>query len=347
MAYNVQIAETDFEFDVEPGETVLDAAERQGFALPYSCRKGVCNTCKGGLTSGDVGVRGKGDVSGPATGVLLCQARPQSDITISPSSVEKVDPIRRRTVPARIRRKELVAADVVRLSLRFPIGTRVPFSAGQYLRVTLGQGMTRNYSMANAPRKNDGCELHIRVIDGGRFSQQALGALGTGDVLTVEMPFGTFGVDRSLQRPAILLAGGTGYAPIRSVIEAQVDEHTRRPLHLYWGARNRDGLYDLDRLTELAKRHDWFTFTPVLSEPDEGWTGRTGLVHRAALADHPDLSAHEVYACGAPAMIDAAEAEFCSDGNLDPAAFHADAFLATEEPVPASAAQPTSEDNSS
>jgi CDP-4-dehydro-6-deoxyglucose reductase/3-phenylpropionate/trans-cinnamate dioxygenase ferredoxin reductase subunit len=332
MAYKVQIVDTEFAFDIEPGETVLDAAERQGFALPYSCRKGVCHSCRGELVAGDVGVRGQGDVSGPAQGVLLCQARAQSDIRIVPRSVERIDPISRKTVRARIRRKEHVAPDVIRLFLRFPIGTRVPFEAGQYLRVSFGDGQTRNYSIANAPRRNDGCELHIRVIKGGRFSQKVLDTLGPGDVLNVELPFGTFGVNRTLSKPAILLAGGTGYAPLKSVIEAQDDEGTRRPLHLYWGARSREGLYDLDRLADMAERYHWFSFTPVLSETGPGWRGRKGLVHRAVLRDYPDLSAYDVYACGAPAMIDAAEADFRAEGNLSPAAFHSDAFLTTEGP---------------
>ncbi|MGR3363052.1 MAG: 2Fe-2S iron-sulfur cluster-binding protein [Maritimibacter harenae] len=332
MAYNVEIADTDFTFDVEAGETVLDAAERQGLALPYSCRKGVCNTCMGRIVEGHAGLRGKGDVSGPADNVMFCQARPQSDLTIAPASVEKVDPVRRKTVSARIRRKRQIAPDVVQLSLRFPIGTRVPFEAGQYLRVTFGDGQTRNYSMANPPRKNDGCELHVRVIPGGRFSDHALRDIGPGDHLEVELPFGTFGVDRDGDRPAILLAGGTGYAPIRSVIAAQIDTHTTRPLHLFWGARSGAGLYELAWLEDLAATAPWFTFTPVVSDDDAAWTGKRGLVHQAVLDHYGDLSGHEVYACGAPGMIDAARDAFVGTAGLPTDRFHADAFLPTEGP---------------
>ncbi len=333
MAYSVKIAETDFEFDVQAGETLLDAAERQGLAMPYSCRKGVCNTCLGDLVTGDAGVRGRGDITGPVKKVKFCQTKPQSDLLIAPKSVEKVDPIRRRKLHARIRRKDWIAADVVRLSLRFPIGTRVPFTAGQYLRVFFGDGLSRNYSLANAPRKNDGCELHIRVIEGGKFSDDALHALAQDDWLEIELPFGTFGVDLDGTRPAILVAGGTGYAPIRSVIEDQIATHSTRPLHLFWGARHRDGLYDLDRLTQLAASAPWFSFTPVLSEDEADWRGETGLVHEAVLGAYPDLSDHEVYACGAPAMIDAAEAAFTAVPGLPADRFHADAFLTTEGPA--------------
>ena len=330
MAYSVSIADTDFEFDVEPGETILDAAERQGLALPYSCRKGVCNTCVGRLLKGDVGLRGKGDVSGPSDNVMFCQARPQSDVSIAPKAVEKVDPIRRKTVSARVWRKEQIAPDVVRLLLRFPIGTRVPFEAGQYLRVSFGDGLTRNYSMANSPLKNDGCELHIRVIPGGRFSDGALRQKAPGDCLDVELPFGTFGVEPSSDRPAVLVAGGTGYAPMKSVIEAQISQYTSRPLHLFWGARTSDGLYDRQRLEKLANSMPWFNFTPVVSDDDTGWQGATGLVHEAVLQRYPDLAGHEVYACGAPAMIEAAQAEFVGSARLREQRFHSDAFLTTE-----------------
>lgn len=330
MPYSIDVEGTEHEFEVEPGETLLDAAERQGLALPYSCRKGVCNTCRGRLVAGNAGVRGKGDVTGPADGVLFCQTRPQSDLTIAPSAIHKVDPVSRKTVQARIRSKAHVAPDVVRLTLRFPIGTRVPFEAGQYLRVTFDQGQTRNFSMANAPRRNDGCELHIRIVPGGRFSERALADLQEGDTLEVELPFGNFAVDRTSQVPAILLAGGTGFAPIASIVRAQIADHTRRPMHLYWGARTEEGLYDLGTARKWEAAHDWLRLTPVLSEPGPGWNGRTGLVHEAVLADRPDLSGVEVFACGAPGMIEAAERDFTGRGGLSPDAFLADAFVATE-----------------
>ncbi len=329
MAYSVTIEDTPHSFEVEPGETLLDAAERQGLALPYSCRKGVCDTCAGRIVSGDAGVRGT-DITGPAEDVLLCQAKAQSDLCIAPASVSVVDPVRRRTLEARIRRKRQVAPDVVQLSLRYDIGTRVPFAPGQYLRVTFGEGETRNFSLANAPRRNDGCELHIRVIPGGRFSDGELSRLEPGDRLTVELPFGTFGVDLNSDVPAILLAGSTGYAPLKSVLEAQIEGHTRRPMHLYWGAREAGGLYALDQLRGWEAAHDWLTVTPVVSDPGPDWTGRRGLVHEAVLEDHPSLAGHEVYACGAPGLIEAAERDFTARGGLPPDALHIDAFVSTQ-----------------
>jgi NAD(P)H-flavin reductase/ferredoxin len=332
MSYKVTILGTSYAFDVEPGEMLLDAAERQGLALPYSCRKGVCDTCAGAIVSGDAGVRGK-DVSGPAKGVLLCQTKAQSDLCIDPASIEKVEPVRRRTVSARIRCKKLLAPDVIQLSLRFPIGTRVPFQPGQYLRVIFGDGETRNFSIANAPHRNDGCELHIRVFPGGSFSDVELSKLSAGDILEVELPFGTFGVECSTQTPAILLAGGTGYAPLNSVIEAQISQHTTRPMHLYLGARTAQGLYPLDALRKWEARFDWLTVTPVVSETDGSWTGRIGPVHSAVLNDHPDLSGFEVYACGAPGMIEAAEKAFLGHGCLARAALHTDSFVTTQLPT--------------
>ncbi len=335
MTHHVDVADTGISFPCEPGETVLDAAERAGYAIPYSCRKGVCSTCEGGLTSGRAEVRGRGTAEGPATGVLLCQARPCSDLRIVPRRItERGQPIR-RTVTAKVHHVSRPAADVVVLRLRLPTGQRVKFTAGQYLKVFLPDGDSRNYSLADPPHRNDSVLLHIRVVPGGRFSEGVLADLAKGDRLVVQLPYGEFSVDAESDRPALLVATGTGFAPVKSIMEDRIKRGTERPVHLYWGGRGEGDLYARDLAADWAARAPWFTFTPVLSQPDSGWTGRTGRVHRAVLEDHPDLSSHEVYVCGSPAMTAAAREDFVGLGRLPPDRFHCDAFVPSGEPVSA------------
>ncbi|MES4889664.1 2Fe-2S iron-sulfur cluster-binding protein [Streptomyces sp. NPDC096012] len=334
MTYQVDVTGTGISFPCEPGETVLDAAERAGYAIPYSCRKGVCSTCEGALTSGRAETRGQGTAEGPAEAVLLCQARPRSDLGIAPRRIARRGAPERRTVTAKVQRVTRPAADVVALQLRLPTGLRAKFTAGQYLKVLLPDGDSRNYSMANPPHQNDSVHLHIRVVPGGRFSEGVLAALGKGDRLTVELPYGEFSVDPASDVPAILVATGTGFAPVKSIVEDQVRRRLDRPVHLYWGGRREEDLYLRDLAAGWADRLPWFGFTPVLSEPGPGWAGRTGWVHRAVLEDHPDLTRHEVYACGSPMMTDAARKDFVDLGGLAPERFHCDAFVPSGEPAP-------------
>jgi NAD(P)H-flavin reductase/ferredoxin len=333
--HDVRVADTEIVFGCEPGETVLDAAERAGFALPYSCRKGVCSTCEGGLAAGSADVRGRGRIAGPSDGVLLCQARPCSDLEIAPTRITRREAQARRTVPAKIHKISCPAPDVAVIQLRFPAGVRARFRAGQYLTVALPDGDTRNYSMANPPHQNDGALLHVRRVPGGRFSGAILDDLVKGDTLQVELPFGEFVLDHDSDRPVVLVATGTGFAPVKSIVEDQIKRGGTRPLHLYWGARRAEELYQAELPARWAARYDWFSFTPVLSRPGGEWAGRTGRVHRAVLADHPNLRGHEVYACGNPDMTSAARAEFVGEAGLAPDRFLCDAFVASGDPAAA------------
>jgi NAD(P)H-flavin reductase/ferredoxin len=335
MTYRIDVVDTGISFPCEPGETVLDAAERAGYAIPYSCRKGVCSTCEGELAVGRAEVRGRGPAEGPAAGVLLCRTRPCSDLGIAPRRIDRRGQPDRKTVTAKVHRITRPAADVVALHLRLPTGQRARFRAGQYLRVLLPDGDSRNYSMANPPHQNDTVLLHIRVVPGGRFSEGVLAGLEKGDRLTVELPYGEFSIDAESDGPAVLLATGTGFAPVKSIVEDQIKRRAERPMHLYWGARREEDLYLHDLATGWAARAPWFTYTPVLSQPGPGWTGRTGWVHRAALEDHPDLGGHEVYACGSPAMTSAAQEDLVLRGGLSPDRFFCDAFVPSGEPVTA------------
>jgi NAD(P)H-flavin reductase/ferredoxin len=322
--YAVSVAGAEIAFPCAAGETVLEAAERAGFSLPYSCRKGVCSTCEGALVSGSAAVRGQGAMTGPAEGVRLCQARPRSDLVIAPHRIGVLDAMPRKTLTARVHRVLRPSDDVTVLKLRFPNGVRARFKAGQYLKVLLEDGDSRNYSLANAPHANDGAEIHVRHVPGGRFSQAAR-ALEPGAMLRVELAHGECSLQAEDIRPVILAVTGTGLAPAKSIIEDLIRRGARRPVHLYWGGRTAADLYMADQMAALADRADWLSFTPVLSRPGAGWAGRIGHVQQAALADHRDLSGFTVHACGNPAMVDAARAAFRAAG-LDPAAFYCDPF---------------------
>jgi CDP-4-dehydro-6-deoxyglucose reductase/3-phenylpropionate/trans-cinnamate dioxygenase ferredoxin reductase subunit len=326
MTFTVRVADSEISFPCEPREFVLDAAERAGYSMPSSCRKGACNTCEAGLLAGEVEQRGRGRRTARDGLALMCRSQPHADLTIRPKRFERIDIFRRKTITARIYRLARPAPDVTMLTLRFPIGLRAPFKAGQYLQVIMDDGDRRNFSMANAARDNDGAELHIRHVPSGKFSVATLSRLSVGDPLEVELPFGDFHL-RASERPVFLLASGTGFAPIKSIIETAIHAGNHRPMHLYWGARTREDMYLAELPAKWAARLPWFSFTAVLSELSSSWTGRTGLVHDAVREDHNDLSGADVYACGNPLMVNAAQAHFMAGHGLPEAQFFADAFV--------------------
>jgi NAD(P)H-flavin reductase/ferredoxin len=333
MTFTVRVAKSEITFPCEPREFVLDAAERAGYSMPSSCRKGVCRTCEAGLTAGEVEQRGLGRRTPKDGASLMCRAQPRSDLTIRPRRFERIDIFRRKTITTKIFRLARPTPDVTILTLRFPIGLRAPFKAGQYLQVVMDDGDRRNFSMANAARDNDGAELHIRHVPDGKFSMKVLSKLSIGDPLQIEAPYGQFYLRASV-RPIVLLASGTGFAPIKSIIETSVHVGHSRPMHLYWGARRREDLYLAELPARWAQRLPWFSFTPVLSEPPPSWTGRTGLVHNVVREDFKDLSGTEVYACGNPLMVTAAQREFAASHGLPDEQFFADAFVESGPSAP-------------
>ncbi len=326
MTFDIRIVSADIAFTCAAGETVLDAAERAGYSIPYSCRKGVCSTCAGFLSEGTVAVRQQ-HVSGPREGVLLCQAKPLSALTIKPGRIEKRDPLARERIRASVFRLHRPAPDVIILRLRFPAGVRAKFRAGQYLRVIMADGNSRNFSMANPPLESDGAELHIRHVPGGRFSEKVLAALTKGDKLDVEIPYGEFFFREDAAKTSVFVATGTGFAPIKSIIQDMIKRGIRGPARLYWGARSEADIYLPALLATWQAQADWLKIVPVLSEPDADWQGRRGLVHSAVLQDLPDLSLCRVYACGNPLMINAARRDFTRTGGLPADQFYADPFV--------------------
>ncbi|MCX7311478.1 MAG: 2Fe-2S iron-sulfur cluster-binding protein [Alphaproteobacteria bacterium] len=330
MTFQIAVAETEYRFPCEPNESVLDAAQRAGLEVPFSCRKGVCGTCKGKVIEGEVRAFA-GDALGAAERaaghVLFCNARPRSDLVIAPRSISKADPFARKTVTARVFRLQKLAGDVMLVHLRFPAGIRVKFKAGQHLNLILDNGERRDFSMANPPRESDGAQLHIRHVPGGAFTTYVFEKLQRGDLLKLEVPFGDFTLSDS-GKPIVFVAGSTGFAPIRSIIEDMLIRNIRREMTLYWGARTRSGLYS-ELPHRWAKDNPHFKYVPVISDAPEPGI-RHNLVHRAVLEDHPSLAGFEAYVCGVPVMTQAAQREFLAAG-LPAEAFFADAFVTRAE----------------
>lgn len=332
MSFQISLQPGGQPFPIEPGQTVLEAALQAGYVVPYGCRDGACGACKARILSGTVE---QGTVSDSALSAsertqglaLLCRAHPTSDLEIEVRSLQRAGDLPIKKMPCRVQSLEFAAPDVAVLKVKLPASEPFRFRAGQYIDFLLDGGRRRSFSIANPPAAADHLELHIRRIDRGRFTGHVFEQMKPRDILRFEGPLGSFGFSGG-DAPAVLIAGGTGFAPIKSMVEDLIAAGRPRPLTLYWGARRRDGLY----MDEIARSWEQalpgFRYVPVLSEAEgeDGWTGRTGLVHHAVMADLPDLSSHEVYACGAPAMIDAARADLVRECGLAPDAFFADAF---------------------
>ncbi|MDZ7748219.1 MAG: CDP-6-deoxy-delta-3,4-glucoseen reductase [Halofilum sp. (in: g-proteobacteria)] len=321
MGHRVTLRPSGHAFDVEAGESILDAALRHGYSLPYGCRNGTCAACEGELLAGDVEYPGGPppaltDQAAAAGRVILCQAQPSADTEVEVHEVDEARDIVVRTLPVRVAEIEPLAHDVTRLRLRLPAAERLQFLAGQYIDLLLKDGRRRSFSLANPPHDDDLLELHVRRVPGGRFSDELLSDMRPKALLRFEGPLGSFFLREDSGRPIVLVAGGTGFAPIKSIVEHALARGIERPMHLFWGVRARRDLY----LGELARRwageHAHIDFTPVLSEPgpDDDWDGETGFVHDAVLRAHPDLSGHQVYMSGPPPMIDAGRNAFRAAG---------------------------------
>ncbi len=337
----VRIEPSGHEFEAAHGETLLEAALREGFHLPYSCRNGACGTCKGRILSGTVShkpyeakaLSGAEKAAGLA---LLCRAVPEGPVVIEAREIGVAKDIIIKTLPCRVARMERLAPDVMRLFLKLPQNDRLQYLAGQYIDILLRDGRRRSYSIANAPSADEFLELHIRHVPGGLFSGPVFTSMQERALLRFEGPLGTFFLRDDSDKPAILMAAGTGFAPIKAIVEQCLSAGSSRPLYLYWGARTRGDLYLHDLALGWAARHPHIRYTPVLSRPGagEGWDGRTGYVQEAIAADWPDLSGFEVYGSGPPRMIEAAKGVLAQKG-LPAEAFYYDAFEYAKDIVPA------------
>jgi CDP-4-dehydro-6-deoxyglucose reductase len=338
MTCRVTIKPSDHVFDVEPDETLLQAALRQGFPLPYGCRDGACGSCKGKILAGTVDYgryqsTALSEADRDAGFALFCQARPLSDLLIESREVGAVRDIPIKTLPCRVQRLERLAPDVMALYLRLPANERLQFLAGQYIEILTREGKRRAFSMANAPHDDEFLQLHLRHYAGGNFTEYVFTRMKEREILRFEGPFGTFFLREDSDKPIIFLASGTGFAPIKGMLEHAFHRGIDRPMVLYWGARTRPDLY-LDALPrQWAQTHPNFRYVPVLSEarPEDEWTGRTGFVHRAVMEDQTDLSGYHVYSCGAPVMVEAAHRDFTTQCALPEEAFFSDAFTSASD----------------
>jgi CDP-4-dehydro-6-deoxyglucose reductase len=335
MPFQITIEPSGHVCHAESDQSILQAALDAGLTLPYGCRNGACGACKGRVLRGSVD-HGEAQATAltaaeRAAGLaLFCCATPQSDIAVECHEVAAEGDIPVRTMPCRVQKMERLADDVMVLHLKLPANERLQFLAGQYIEILLKDGRRRAFSLANAPHQDDTLQLHVRLIPGGEFTSHVFAGMEERAILRFEGPHGHFYLredDGGEARPIILLAGGTGFAPIKAIVEHAIHHHLDRPMTLYWGARHRAGLYLPDLPRRWVAEHANFHYVPVLSEamPADAWEGRTGLVHQAVLADFADLSGHDVYACGAPQMIEAAQRDFVARG-LPAQRFFADAF---------------------
>jgi CDP-4-dehydro-6-deoxyglucose reductase len=332
MSYQITVQPSGRQFTAEADETLLDAALRQGLTMPYGCKDGACGACKGHVQSGSVD-HGKAqahalkDDEKAAGMTLYCCAKPQSDLVIECKQITSGAQIPVKTLPARIEKLERLAPDVIELQLRLPASERLQFLAGQYIDILLKDGKKRSFSLANAPHDDALLQLHIRHVPGGVFTDQVFSTMKVRDILRFNGPHGSFYLREDSAKPMILLAGGTGFAPIKAIVEHAIAENCQRPMFIYWGAKAKVDLYQNVLPEKWAAEHGHIRYVPVLSEPaaDDAWAGRSGLVHQVVLADFPDLAGYQVYACGAPVMIEAAKRDFMGQG-LPEDEFFADAF---------------------
>jgi CDP-4-dehydro-6-deoxyglucose reductase len=332
--HRVTLQPSGLQFEVAEGESVLAAALRQGYVLPYGCKNGACGSCKGRLVEGelDYGVYQKKALTDEEKlqgKALFCQAKPLTDITIEARTIGAAKDIQVKMLPCRVQKLERAADDVMVLQLKLPANERLQFLAGQYIEFLLKDGSRRSFSMANAPHDDELIQLHVRHVAGGQFTDHVFGKMKERDILRMEGPLGTFFLREDSDKPIVFVASGTGFAPIKSVIEHALHKGIRRPMVLYWGGRRPKDLYMGGLAEKWAAEHPGqFQYVPVVSDalPEDQWAGRTGFVHRAVMQDFRDLSMHQVYACGVPIMVDSARKDFVEKCGLPELEFYADSF---------------------
>ncbi len=337
MPFSIAVQPSGHQFSAETNDSILGAALRAGIHLPYGCKNGACGSCRGKVLEGRVkhgphsssALHPDDEAKGFA---LFCCAHPETDCVIEAREVKGAGDIQARKLPFRVAALERVAPDVIIVRLQLPANDKLQYLAGQYVEIILKDGKRRSYSMASAPHLAEQLELHIRHLPGGVFTDHVFGVGATTikdrDILRFEGPFGNFFLREDSDKPMIFLASGTGFAPIKAVIEYAQLKNVQRPMTLYWGGRRPQDLY----LNELAKSWETqlpnFRYVPVISDalPEDAWTGRRGFVHRAVMEDFADLSGHQVYACGAPIVVNSAKHDFIDQCGLPEEEFFADSF---------------------
>ncbi|NRB71065.1 MAG: CDP-6-deoxy-delta-3,4-glucoseen reductase [Xanthomonadales bacterium] len=339
--FTVKIAGSERSFSVRDDETLLEGALRQGVMLPYSCKNGTCGSCKGTVLSGSVNyphhpaqALEPGDAEVGLA--LLCQAVPCSDLVLEVREIEAVRDIPVLKLPARVAEKSLLADNVVKLVLKLPRAQRLQFLAGQYIDILLPEGKRRAFSIASSPAREGEIELHVRHVEGGGFTGWVFHEMEPRAILRLEGPLGTFFVRHDEpKRPMIMMGGGTGFAPLKSMIEDLLAHGDTRPLHLFWGARTQEELYQEDLIEQWVAEHDHITYTSAVSDQcdERPQKGFAGFVHEAVLHAYDDLTTHDVYMSGPPAMIDAARHAFVEHGCREDRLFYDSFEFGSDVPV--------------
>jgi CDP-4-dehydro-6-deoxyglucose reductase len=333
MTFQITVQPSGHHFDCEADETVLAAAIRAGVGLPYGCKNGACGSCKGKVVEGSVEhkphqERALSEQEKTQGFSLFCCAVPDGDLVIEAREVSGSSEYPVRKMPTRVQAINKAAPDVAIITLQLPANEALAYRAGQYIEFLLKDGKRRAYSLATAPSFGGPLELHVRHLPGGVFTDHVFGTMKERDILRFEGPLGTFFLREDTEKPIVLLASGTGFAPVKALVEHMIHLKSERPVSLYWGGRRPQDLYMNELCEQWAKTLPNFRYVPVISDalPEDGWQGRTGFVHEAVMQDTPDLSGHQVYACGAPVMVDAARSDYAAKCGLPADEFFADAF---------------------
>ena len=336
--FTVTVEPSGTAFSANADETILAAGIRQGVGLPYGCKDGACGSCKCKMVSGQVVhanfQRKALSVEDEAANfVLTCCATAQSDIVLESRQVTPAGALPIKKMPTRVSSLVKKSADVVVMHLQLPANDAFAFRAGQYIEFILRDGARRSYSMANAPHIGPGLELHIRHMPGGRFTDLVFGSMKEKDILRIEGPFGSFFLREDSDKPMVFLASGTGFAPLKALLEHMQHCGITRPTTLYWGGRRPSDLYMDDWVRAQLANMPHLRYVPVVSDalPEDQWTGRTGFVHLAVLQDFPDLSGHQVYACGAPIVVESARSAFSAQAGLPADEYFADSFTSAAD----------------
>ncbi|WP_417321072.1 CDP-6-deoxy-delta-3,4-glucoseen reductase [Emcibacter sp.] len=336
MPFEVTLQPSGKQFTVQEGTSILEAGHDADIALPYSCRAGACRTCRGRIVEGQIDHGHVHPTYLPLEEreqgyALLCQAQPLSNLVIEVQELDIMGSIRSRVCPGRVKEMRRVTPDVMIVRIKLPMNEDVMFLAGQFVEFVLANGERRAYSIASAPSIGGvtSIELHVRHTPGGLFTDYVFDGMKVHDLVRMELPQGTFFLREDSDKPLVLLASGTGFAPIKSILQYAQQKQIKRPMTFYWGGRTRADLYEMDWVERYASENEGFQFIPVVSDatPACGWSGRTGFVHRAVMEDFPDLSKHQVYACGAPIVIESAKRDFAEQCSLPLQEFFADSFL--------------------
>ena len=341
MTFQITVEPSGRAFSAHPDETILAAGIRQGISLPYGCKDGACGSCKCRKVSGSV-VHGEHQAKAlsaeeEAAGfVLTCCATASSDLVLESRQVTAADALPIKKLPVRVSSLTRASHDVMVVRLQLPANDSFRYNAGQYIEFLLKDGSRRAYSMATAPHQQataPAMELHIRHMPGGKFTDHVFGAMKEKEILRIEGPFGSFYLREDSDKPIVLLASGTGFAPIKAIIEQMREKGSTRPASLYWGGRRPADLYQADWIAEQCAAMPNLKYVPVVSDalPEDGWSGRTGFVHEAVLQDFPDLSGHQVYACGAPIVVESAQRDYVARAGLPADEFYADAFTSEKD----------------